>query len=311
MNEPELKEKLNLLRDEIGMKSKEIKDNYETINFCRDEIAKAKDARNHFQEEIEKKFDGLDEFKKKKDASKITIDDLKNQRVQLINESKELAKIVKEKKIQRDTLNKESRAPYNILEEHLKNTYEKLLTYDISIDYEKDLFERIFLLRERVIKSKNANDAHVAMTEIYTSLKQIDCKIIDVQTKLTEEWTNLKKMYDGVKDAYESIKKMRGSADVQHEIVLQNYAKLIQYKDIVARLRNEIQRINGQMTLLEEELEKIKADKEKAKMKERYKSVKEAIKDKLAGKKHRFTIDEMRVLLESGEELETDKKVTQ
>ncbi|CEG12096.1 hypothetical protein MSIBF_A1930004 [groundwater metagenome] len=221
--------------------------------------------------------------------------------VQLINESKELAKIVKEKKIQRDTLNKESRAPYNILEEHLKNTYEKLLTYDISIDYEKDLFERIFLLRERVIKSKNANDTHVAMTEIYTSLKQIDCKIIDVQTKLTEEWTNLKKMYDGVKDAYESIKKMRGSADVQHEIVLQNYAKLIQYKDMVARLRNEIQLINGQMTLLEEELEKIKADKEKAKMKERYKSVKESIKDKLAGKKHRFTIDEMRVLLESGE----------
>ncbi len=94
---------------------------------------------------------------------------------------------------------------------------------------------------------------------------------------------------------------MRGSADVQHEIVLQNYAKLIQYKDMVARLRNEIQLINGQMTLLEEELEKIKADKEKAKMKERYKSVKESIKDKLAGKKHRFTIDEMRVLLESGE----------
>ncbi|PKP58044.1 MAG: hypothetical protein CVT88_07985 [Candidatus Altiarchaeales archaeon HGW-Altiarchaeales-1] len=304
MNEPELKEKLNLLRDEIGMKSKEIKDNYDDINFCRDGIAKAKDARNQLQEEIRKKLEGMDDFKKKKDASKTILDDLKNQRGHLINESKELAKIVKEKKIERDSLNKLSRAPYGILEEHLEKTYEKLLTYDISVDYEKDLFDRIFQLRERVIKAKNANDAHITVTEIYNSLKQIDGKIIDVQTKLTDEWTNLKKMYDSVKDAYESIKKMRESADVQHEIVLQNYAKLIQHKDIVAKLRNEIQQIDGQMTLLEEDLEKIKADKEKAKMKEKY----EEVKTKLSGKKHRFTLDEMRILMGAGGEVGISEK---
>ncbi|PKP57365.1 MAG: hypothetical protein CVT89_04585, partial [Candidatus Altiarchaeales archaeon HGW-Altiarchaeales-2] len=63
----------------------------------------------------------------------------------------------------------------------------------------------------------------------------------------------------------------------------------------------------GQMTLLEEDLEKIKADKEKAKMKEKY----EEVKTKLSGKKHRFTLDEMRILMGAGGEIGISEKATQ
>lgn len=294
MNEKELKHSINEIRNVIAEKNKGIKEIYDQMNFHRDEISKFKTARDELNKTARDSIEKISVFKEHREAIKRNIEELRSTRESIIVEAKNLNNEIKKNKAERDDFNKLAKAPFNILEEHLDKIVEKLIYADLPLEYEKNLFKRVFDLKERIEASKKANNAHSYVLSIYSTVRQLDDKISDLNNRIEDERNKLNKSYEESRDIYDKITKSKEEANRNHDAVIENYVKVMSLKAKIDRIKAEIKEQQDAMKPFLDQIEDIRAEKEKVRMEEKIMD----IKKKLATKKKRLTLEELRVVLD-------------
>ena len=147
--ERELKEKINLLRQQVEQKERELKTIFKDISLHGQGGDELKVKRDGLNAKVKEQSAKASELRKKRDEINARIAELKSQRDQLRMKGKEFGEKIGGLKKTRDELNLTARGRVETLEKAYAEELNTFLTADIPLELEINIFNSLTELSQR------------------------------------------------------------------------------------------------------------------------------------------------------------------
>jgi uncharacterized coiled-coil DUF342 family protein len=296
LNEKDLKDNLNALRHEVGHRDKQIKDLYRDINIHKRDADELRAKRDEATLKANKLSEEAKIFTSNRDELNGKISKLKEKRVTLIAELKNLTKDIKDHKDVRDKLNKTARGTDNLLLNIYTDDLNALLTKDIPLQDEIRIFEKLFEVGERVEVAKQADSIHKKILGSYEHVQNIKHELDQIHEEIQNIAKASQEQHEEAMRVYKDVGKLRKESDDAHKKLLEKYDAMNPLRDQIRVLRDEIKTYQDKLSPYIEDMEKVRTEREHRKLD---KEITEA-REKLQSSK-RISFDDFRLLMEKGE----------
>jgi len=301
MNENELKDKLNELRNQVEKKKKEINDVLSEIKVHQKDIFTLRKARDDGNEECKILSQQAKQLREKRDDLNAQIAKLKEERKGLNDKIKSMSGDIKDSKEKRDNLNRSARGTDNSLLSRYERDMESLLTRDIPLDKEIAIFESIFKLMERVEAAKEATAFHQKVISTYEEIKSLDDRADKISSNIRARADESEKYHLQAIEIYGKVDKIRKEADESHAKLLEKYNIINPLRDKITEIKKEMDKIQQDMSPYTDEMDQIRNLRED----ERKAQLAVEAKEKLKSSK-RISFNDLKALLD-GENDETNQ----
>jgi len=294
LSERELKEKINLLRQRIEQNERELKNTFREIslhNTGGNELKAKRDGLNARVKEMVQKASVL---RKKRDETNSKIAELKSQRDQLRNKGKEFNEKVGELKKTRDELNQTARGRVETLDKAYSDELDMLLTADIPLEHEINIFNRLIELSQRLDATKKANVIHSEISVEYNRAKEIYTDMDSLHAVIQTIAQESQKYHEELIALYKEIDTIRKEADSYHSQLNEKYKGIAPLRKKISAIKAETPKLRDELGIYLEQLKEIQLAKDEQKNVGK----REQAKDKFQ-KSGRVSLEEFRILVEN------------
>lgn len=304
MAEKELKDSINVLRQEIAQKEKQIKELYKEINIYKKDADLLRAKRDEATEKANKLGEEAKKFTASRDELNDKIAELKNKRGELVSRIRGITKSIRETKGMRDKLNKTAKGTDRMLLSLYSGDLGVLLNKDIPLEEEIRIFEKVFELGERVEVAKQADEVHKSIIENYDSVQELKKELDLIHEHIQKIACDSQEYHENAMKIYKDVSLLRKESDENHKKLLEKYDAMNPLRDRVRDIKGEIKTIQEKLSPHLQEMDKIRFERES---KKRDRDILEA-KEKLQASK-RLSLNDFRLLLERGElDLENEEE---
>jgi len=294
LSERELKEKINLLRQRIEQGERELKTIFRDISLHNkggEELKAKRDGLNSRVKELSPK---AQELRKKRDETNSKIVELKAQRDQLKNKGKQFSEKIGELKKSRDELNMAARGRLETLDKAYSDELNLLLTGDLPIEHEINIFNRLIELDLRLDATKKANEIHSEISAEYNLGKDIYADMDSIHAQIQELAQESQKYHESLIALYKEIDGLRKEADSYHAQLTEKFKGIAPLRKKIGALKVEIPHLRDELGAYLEQMKDIQLAKDGQKNEGKREQAKEKFK-----KDGRLSLDEFRILVES------------
>jgi uncharacterized coiled-coil DUF342 family protein len=217
LSESELKNKINIYRQQIDHKERDIKSLYQEMNLLNKggyELRAKRDELNSQVKEIKEK---ADEYKNKRDEVNKKIAELKKQKDKLKGQKDGYTGKMGELKKTRDDLNNLAKGRLESLNNAYRDELEKFSTADIPLEHEQFLLKRIKELGERLTATREANTIHGEMSNIYTKMSEFHQELDAIYAVIRDMAMESQEYHIAMLEVYASVDETRREANEYHQ----------------------------------------------------------------------------------------------
>ena len=293
LSERELKEKINLLRQQLEQKERELKSIFKEISLYADNGDELKARRDGLNARVKELSIKAAELRKKRDETNARISELKSVRDGLKGRGKKFSEKIEGLKKTRDELNMTARGRLESLDKAYSDELNLFLTADIPLEHEINIFNRLIELSKRIEATKKANEVHAEISVEYSRAKEIYTDMDSLHAQIQTLAQESQNYHEEMIALYDEIDVTRKEADSFHSQLTEKYKG-------IAPLRKKINALKAEMPKLREELGVyLDQMKDLALVREEKKNEgkREKAKEKF-NKNGRLSLDEFRILVE-------------
>ena len=293
LSERELKEKINLLRQQLEQKERELKSIFKEISLYADNGDELKARRDGLNARVKELSIKAAELRKKRDETNARISELKSVRDGLKGRGKKFSEKIEGLKKTRDELNMTARGRLESLDKAYSDELNLFLTADIPLEHEINIFNRLIELSKRIEATKKANEVHAEISVEYGRAKEIYTDMDSLHAQIQTLAQESQNYHEEMIALYDEIDVTRKEADSFHSQLTEKYKG-------IAPLRKKINALKAEMPKLREELGVyLDQMKDLALVREEKKNEgkREKAKEKF-NKNGRLSLDEFRILVE-------------
>ena len=293
LSERELKDKINLLRQQLEQKERELKITFREISLHADNGDELRAKRDGLNARVKELSPMAAELRKKRDETNAKISELKTMRDRLRGIGKEFNEKIGELKKTRDELNTTARGRVETLEKAYSEELNLFLTADIPLEYEINIFDRLNELNQRLIATKKANEVHSEISSEYGKAKEIYTDMDSVHEKIQTLAAESQKYHEDMIAKYNEIDALRKEADSYHSQLSDKYKGIAPLRKKVGALKAEMPKLRDELGVYLEQMKEHQLVRDEQKNEGK----REQAKEKL-NKSGRLSLDEFRLLVE-------------
>lgn len=298
MNERELKNKINELRQKIDQNNKMLKSCYQEIDLHKNGAKELREKRDKLNSEVKDLGKKIDEIKEQRDKINSKIRELKNKRKELKNKSNTQVEQINTLKNHRDKLNEIAKGRLENLKKAYKSKLDVLSKEDLSLKHEIELFDRVMGFGERLIAIYVADNLHKEISKTYEKLKDRSDDLKDLSKKIQELAKESQIQHKKMISIIQERDIMQKEANIYHLRLMEKYKNINPIGEKIGALKKTIADTQEELSLYVDRYKEIQINK-KMKMKEEKRN---KAKQKISSNgRLRLDIDELRLLMESGE----------
>jgi uncharacterized coiled-coil DUF342 family protein len=293
MNENDLKDKINELRNEVEKKKKSINDILSEIKVHQKDVISLRNTRDQGNEDCKRLSMQARELREKRDALNHQIAELKEERRKINEKIKAMSGNIKDSKEKRDQLNRSARGSDSALISRYERDLDRLVNQDIPLDKEIQLFDNIFTLMDRVEAAREATEFHKKVINTYDEIKSLDERADKISADIRALAEESEKYHLSALEIYQQVDELRKKADESHAKLLEKYTLVNPARDKITEIKKEIDQLQTDMSPYTDELDQIRSVREG----ERKAQMAVEAKHKLKTSK-RISFDDFRAILE-------------
>lgn len=303
MSEGELKNRINVFRQQVEHKEQDIKDLYQEMKLHNKGAKEARAKRDELNQQVKELKESATELRTRRDEVNAKIADLKKQRDDIRSNSDGYTDKISELKKVRDNLNKVARGRLESLTEAYRTELEKFSTADIPLDFELSLMKRLSELGDRLKAIQEANTIHYEMGGIYGKVSKFHQEIDTFNALIHDLAGESQSYHEDMLDTYNKMDEIRKKSDEFHRRLVEIYKFTNPIKEKIDALKNSISQIREEMDIYLDQMKEIQLVKDQKKQEEKRVN---AI-DKFQ-KKGKLSLEDLRLLMENDEiEFETNE----
>ncbi|MDF1556742.1 MAG: phosphoserine phosphatase [ANME-2 cluster archaeon] len=296
MSEGELKNKTNVLRQQLDHKEREIKALYEEMNLHNKGAKELRAKRDEFNQQVKELKESATQLRNNRDEVNKKIAELKKQRDDIrSNKDGYTDKIGELKKI-RDNLNKIARGRLESLNEAYRSELEKISIADIPLEYEQSLMKRLGELGERLKAIREANTIHNEMGGIYGKVTEFYQEIDTFNALIHDLASESQSYHEDMLDTYGKMDGLREKSDGFHRRLLEIYEFTKPIKEKIDASKNSVSQTREELDIYLDRMKEIQLVKDQKKQEEKRVSAKDKFQ-----KKGRLSLEDLRLLMENDE----------
>ncbi len=294
MNENEIKENLNKLRQELEKKKREIGELISEVKIHQKDITSLRGERDKGNDECKTLSQKAKAMRDKRDELNAEIAKLKDERKKLNEQIKSKSDVIKDNKEKRDALNRSAKGTGKTLISRFEHDMDQLMNKDIPLDKEIRLFESVLGLLDRVEAAKEATQFHERVVTTYDQIKSLDSKADEISENIRALADESEKFHLQAVGIYAQVDETRKKADEAHQKLLEKYDVVSPIRDRITALKKEMDDLQEKMSPYLDGIDKIRSEKDI----ERKKQMAEEAKEKLKSSK-RISFDDLRAIMSS------------
>lgn len=294
LSERELKEKINLLRQKLEQNERELKNTFREISLHNDGGQELKAKRDDLNARVKEMSLKASELRKKRDETNARIAELKSMREQLKGKGKEFSGKIGELKKSRDELNKTARGRVETLEKAYDEELNMLLTVDIPLEHEINIFNRLTELSQRLDATKKANELHTEISVEYNRAKEIYTDVDSLHAQIQALAPESQKYHEEMMAIYNEIDEVRKAADSYHAQLSEKYKGIAPLRKRISALKGEIPKLREELGVYLEQMKEVQLARDEQKNEGKRELAKEKFQ-----KNGRLSLDEFRILVEN------------
>jgi uncharacterized coiled-coil DUF342 family protein len=262
MNENELKDKLNVLRNEVERHKRQINEVLSEVKVHQKDIMVLRNTRDQKNDECKRLSQEAKKYRESRDELNAKIAQLKEERRGINDRIKSMSGAIKESKEKRDLLNRSARGSDASLVSRYERDMEALMTRDIPLDKEIKIFESIFSLMDRVEAAKEATNFHQKVISTYDEIKGHDDRADKLSAEIRALADESEKFHLQAVEVYAKVDALRKEADDAHALLLEKYNVVNPLRDKITAIKKDMDKVQEDMSPYSDEMDKIRAVKE-------------------------------------------------
>lgn len=294
--ENELKRYINKLRNGIDHHENLIKKAIFEAKNHRAGLADLKVKRDDINAGVRKSASEASKIRKERDEFNVVINGLKEERDGLRKEITTIAESIRELKTQRDDLNKGAKGSTLGLRRFYVLDVETLLNADIPLNHEKNMFDGIIDMHQRLDLSHKADDVHDEVTVTYKNLNALSKKSDQIHHRIQEIAAESQGKHEIMVEMYREIDKLRKDANNYHRQIEEKYAVIKPLSESIDANKVTIKKRRSDLGDCIDKMDDIHKDKLKGKQDKDTVVAKEKFK-----KTGKMSLDDLRLLIENNE----------
>ena len=296
MTENEVKNKSNQLRNVLERDEKALKSIFRELKNQRTDGDEFKKKRDELNVKVRELSDGAQENRAKRDAVNLKIAALKSERDAEMEKTKSKTEEMTALKAKRDEYNKTSKGTYDQLIKHYAENLKKFLEDDINLDHEKNLFERLSNLNERVSATKEANDLHDKIREIYNDNKGAYTRSDELSVEIKQLSEESQKYHLEMIETYRKVDDLRKEADGYHRRLTEKYNLIKPTTSKIDPLKKSIAVTRKELDVYLERMKDFQNEKDEKRIDKVHTAAKEKLKQN-----SRLSLEDLGALIEKGD----------
>ncbi|KCZ71470.1 putative coiled-coil protein [Candidatus Methanoperedens nitroreducens] len=294
LSERELKEKINILRQRLDKNDRELRTIYREISLHNEGGQELKAKRDDLNAQVREMSLKASELRKKRDEANARISELKSVREELKGRGKEFSEKIGDLKKTRDDLNKTARGRVETLERAYSDELNMLLTADIPLEHEINIYNRLIELGSRFDATKKANEIHTEISEEYNKAKDIYTDVDSIHAQIQILAPESQKYHEEMIALYNEIDIIRKEADSYHSQLSEKYKCIAPLRKKINSLKAENPKLRDELGIYLEQMKDIQLDRDERKNEGKREQAKEKFQ-----KSGRLSLDEFRLLVEN------------
>jgi uncharacterized coiled-coil DUF342 family protein len=286
LSEGEIKNKVNVLRQHIDHKEREIKNYYQEMNLHNKGAKELRNKRDELHEQAKAHRDSASGYKQRRDEVNRKIAELKQQREEIRDRRTGYTERIGELKAVRDSLNNVARGRLESLTSAYRSELEKFSSADISLEYEQSLFKRLHELGERVQAISKANEIHGEIGEIFGKVGEFH------QDLAAESQEN----HEAMRNIYNEVDEIRSRADEYHKRLVAIYEITKPMKEKIDAAKKSVSEARAELDVYLDRMKDIQLLRDERKQEEKHVAAKEKF-----NKSGRLSLEDLKLLMENDE----------
>ena len=296
MTEQEAKNKSNRLRNTLERDEKALKAIFRELKLHRSDSEDLKTKRDELNAHVRELSKTAQGSRTKRDEINQRINILKAERSEEMGKTKAKSDEINRLKNQRDEYNKISKGTYDILMKNYSENLRKFLEDDINLDHEKNLFERLTDLTGRVKATKEANELHGKIQEIYKDSKGMYTKSDELSVEIKQLSEESQKYHLEMIEVFRKVDELRKEADGYHKRLSERSALTKPLTVKIDPLKKNIAVTRKELDLYLERLKDFQTERDEKRVDKIHNSAKEKLKQN-----GRLSLEDLGALIEKGD----------
>jgi len=296
LSEGEIKNKVNVLRQHIDHKEREIKNHYYEMNLHNKGAKDLKKKRDELHDQAKVLRDSTSVYRQRRDEVNKKIAELKLQREEVRDRRSGYTDKIGELKAARDSLNNVARGRLESLTNAYRSELEKFSSADISLEYEQSLFKRLHELGERVQAIRKANKIHGEIGEIFGKVGEFHQDYDTVNALIQDMAAESQENHEAMRNIYDEVDEIRNRADEYHKRLVEIYEVTKPMKEKIDAAKKSVSESRAELDIYLDRMKDIQLLRDERKQEEKH----VAAKDKF-NKSGRLSLEDLRLLMENDE----------
>ena len=296
MTEQEAKNRSNKLRIVLERDEKALKAIFRELKLHRGDSDDLKKKRDELNGQVRELSKTAQDSRTKRDEINLKITAIKAERSEEMGKTKAQSDEINRLKTQRDEYNKISKGTYDILMKNYSENLRKFLEDDINLDHEKNLFERLTDLTQRVKATKEANELHGKIQEIYNDNKGMYTKSDELSAEIKKLSDESQKYHLEMIEIFRKVDELRKEADGFHRRLSEKSALIKPTTSKIDPLKKNIALTRKELDLYLDRLKDFQTGRDEKRVDKIHTTAKEKLKQN-----GRLSLEDLGALIEKGD----------
>lgn len=296
LSESELKNKINIFRQQIDHKERDIKALYQEMNHLNRGGQELRGKRDELNSQVKEIKEKADEYRNKRDEVNKKISELKKQKDELKGRKDGYTGQIGELKKTRDDLNKLAKGRLASLNNAYRDELAKFSTADIPLEHEQFLFKRIRELGNRLTATYEANTIHGEMNNIYNKMSEFHQELDNIYAMIRDMAMESQEYHKAMLEVYASVDETRHQANEYHQRLMEIRELTQPIKEKIGILKLSVSDIRKELDVYLDRMKETQLVKDEKQLQEKRTTAKEKFKNK-----GRLSLEDLKVLMENDE----------
>lgn len=296
LSEGELKSRVNVLRQQMDQKDRDIKNHYHEMSLHNKGAKELRNKRDECNLQVRELRDSAAVSRDKRNEVNKKIAELKKQKEDIWNRRSGFTDKIGEMKKARDDLNNIARGRLDSLNNEYREQLEKFSSADIPLEHEQSQFKRLQELGERLTAIRKANAIHGEMGDMYGKVNEFHQEIDTINALMHDMAAESQEHHESMLATYAQMDEIRAKSDEYHRNLVEIYELTNPIKGKIDAAKNSIAETREELDLYLDRMKDIQLDREKKKMEDKRVSAKDKFQ-----KKGRLSLEDLRLLMENNE----------
>lgn len=296
LNERELKDKVNELRNKVEKSERQLASIFKELKINRTNIDELKEKRDSLNQQVKERVAKAQELRDKRDEINRQIGEYKGRRSDVNSKTQELFSGISELKEQRDVCNKLSHGSVESLSKAYEEEVDSFLNKDLPLAVEIKIFQKLNDLNKRLQAAKKANELHAQIQDRYKESKGIHKEGDEFHEKIQALSDESQACHLEMLENFKSADEIRKEANVYHAQLTDKITHINTIKEKIDPLKNNITNSRKELSLYLERLKDVQLTKDENKVNQKHSDAREKLQ-----KNARMSLEDLKLLIEKGD----------